>query len=711
MKHWRYLVASTILCCAVSLDAAAFDVAPPSKEEPVLLKADKLGYDSMSEIVVASGNVEVVQGDYVLQAQRITYYKNQNKVKASGNVVLMEPSGNVAFAENMELSNNLKDGLISHFKVTMADKSRFAAVEARRTNAKKISLKQGVYSPCPVCLEKDGSEGAPLWQIKAKKIKVDELDQYVTYKNAWMEMWGVPVAYTPYFRHPTPGADPKFGLLMPTYEQGQLGTTLKTPVFIPIARDKDMTLTPFLTSQEGPVLEGEYRQRTDDGMFQFNGSITNPHDRDATGKPLDKRNIRGHLFAKGNQGISDHWSWGFDANRSSDDTYLRRYGYGNHDLLTSNVYADRIEGRNMVRIEGVAFQGLEVNDNPDAEPYALPSITAYLESEPLSLGSRAYVDMDTLTLSRKLGSEYRRVSSTVGMKLPHTTPTGHVVQADMSVRGDAYNVSDVTREDGSNYNGQATRAIPQASLAWSYPLVKQVNNASLIVEPVAMAVARSTGNNTDKIPNMDSLNAEFSDINVFSSDRFAGLDRAENGSHLVYGMNTRLQLQGDTHVSMMAGQDHRLSGENSFPLSHSGDEDLSDIVGRIAMHTTMFDLAYRYRLDQQDMSFIRSEVNAGINADPLALQTDYIRVADDPTGTEREEVAASGNLTLTQQWALQAFGQRDIVRDRMVAAGGGLVYTHDCITVLTEFRREFIRDRDVEPNSSVSVKLSLKNLN
>ncbi len=710
-RKWVYIFILGLFLTA-PFTASGLDIARPSKQEPVLLKAEKLGYDSMSEIVVASGNVEVVQGDYILQAQRITYYKNENKVKAQGHVVLLEPSGNVVIAENLTLHNNLKDGLIQHFKVTLADKSRFSALEATRSNAEKIVMKKGIYSPCPECIAKDGSEAAPLWQIKARKINIDEVNQHVTYRDAWMEVWGVPVAYTPFFRHPTPGADPKMGILMPTYKHSsQLGTTIKTPFFIPLAPDKDMTITPFITSEEGPVLEGEYRQRTDNGNFQFNGSATNPHDRNALGEPINGRNIRGHIFATGASQINDSWSWGFNINRSSDDTYLRRYGYGNYDLLTSQAYADRIVGRNMLRVQSVAFQGLDIDDNPDAEPYALPSIDGHFESDPLTLGARTYADINTLTLSRKLGSEYRRLSSTVGVRVPYISSGGHVLETDISMRGDAYSVSDVSLNNGTNYNGESNRAIPKASVAWSYPLVKQVNDASLVIEPIAMVVTRSKGNNPEKIPNEDSLNPEFSDINIFSDDRYGGLDRVEDGTHAIYGMNTRYHMQGDNHVSFMAGEDIRLNGANVFPSSANPNDDFSDIVGRIAMHMSAVDLAYRFRVDQQDMSLSRSEISGNLDIFPVVLQADYVRLNDDPTTDEREEASATGAVALNKQWSLNSFGQRDLVKNRMVAAGGGLVYTHECITVLTEFRREFIRDRDVEPNSSISLKLSLKNLN
>lgn len=713
MRHGTciWLIAGLLFA---ALPAYANTLTKPDTNKPVLLEADQMGYDSTAELVVATGHVQVTQGEYILQADKLTYYLKDNKVKALGNVVLLEPTGNVIFADNVNLSNDLKNGVVQQFRVRMADKSLFAAQVAERENAQKVVMSNAVYSPCPLCKKKDGEVGDPLWQIKAKKITVDEKEQRVVYNNAWMEVYGVPVAYTPFFMHPTPDADRKTGLLMPEYSHSsQLGTTLKTPVYINIADNQDATLTPFLTSDEGPVMEGEYRYRTDAGTYQFNGSITNPQNRDTEGKLAEGRMLRGHIFAKGNTVVNDHWNWGFDVNRSSDDTYLRRYDYGNYDLLTSQVYTDRINGRNIARIQGVMFQGLEVNDNPDYEPYVLPSVDAHFESQPQQqlLGARTYADINSVLLQRRIGTDSRRLSSTLGVKIPFATQGGHVLETDASVRGDAYSVSDVTLNDGSNFTGETQRAMPKLTMAWRYPVIKPMDNASLLVEPTAMIIVRSNGNNSDKIPNEDSLAQEFSDTNLFSDERFSGFDRTEDGTHGVYGVRSRLQLPDDAHISAMLGQDVRMSGDTSYPLADDTSQDLSDVVGRVSGHYKAVDLSYRFRADESSGALKRNELSAAVDIHPVSLQTDYIHMEKDAFLGNREEVVASGALALNERWSLNAYGHQDINSDRMIAAGGGFTFTHDCITLYTQLRREFIRDRDVEPNTSVSLRVGLKNLN
>ena len=79
-----------------------------SDKEPVTLEADEAGYDRDYGIVVAIGNVEVVQGPYVLRADKLTYFQQRNLVTASGNVSMLQPTGDVYFADHVELTDDMK---------------------------------------------------------------------------------------------------------------------------------------------------------------------------------------------------------------------------------------------------------------------------------------------------------------------------------------------------------------------------------------------------------------------------------------------------------------------------------------------------------------------------------------------------------------------------------------------------------------------------
>ena len=62
-----------------------------SKDKPVMMEADHFDYDREHAIVNAAGNVEVVQGDFLLLADAITFDQTKDQVTARGHVSVMEP--------------------------------------------------------------------------------------------------------------------------------------------------------------------------------------------------------------------------------------------------------------------------------------------------------------------------------------------------------------------------------------------------------------------------------------------------------------------------------------------------------------------------------------------------------------------------------------------------------------------------------------------
>ena len=109
-------------------------------ETPVLLSADELSFDEDLGLATARGNVEIVQGERVLNADAVTYNQRDNIVTASGNVVLLEPTGEVLFAEFAELTDDMREGFLRGFRMLLIDDSRQAAVSAQRRGGVETEL-------------------------------------------------------------------------------------------------------------------------------------------------------------------------------------------------------------------------------------------------------------------------------------------------------------------------------------------------------------------------------------------------------------------------------------------------------------------------------------------------------------------------------------------------------------------------------------------
>lgn len=686
-------------------------------KEPVYIEADEMQYDREQQIVVARGNVEVVQGKRILMSQELAYHELENIVIARGKVSILEPDGNAYYAEAVQLRDDLEQGIIKHFRVRMADGSLLAANEAERLSKTVVKLRKAVFSPCKLC-EEDPTK-APMWQVKAGEVTHDDEKQRMYYKNAFLEVYGFPVVYTPYFSHPAPGADRKSGFLAPSWEvDDNLGGVVTIPYYWNIAPDKDATITLMNTTDEGPVLIGEYRQMFRNGEMLFRGSITNPDKRDALGNVVPGENEpRGHIEGTGRFDITEDWNWGFDVKRASDDTYLQKYRFSYEDTLTSTAYVNKVRGTEFFETRALAFQGLRVDDDPDLSPLVVPLAMYSYESSPGFLGGNWFVDASAASLTRKLGAESKRLSSEFGYRLPWVTAGGHAFEAITSVRGDGFSVNDYqyvneqgVLSDGEGFEG---RVIPELTLSWRYPLMQMLGNRLFTLTPVVMAATAPTEDDVDAIPNEDSQVVEFSDLNLFDRNRYFGFDRVETGTRVNYGVEGSLELAQRYYLDYRLGQTYLIDEDDPLVQFYNSDGgSLSDYVGKLGLRLDKFDIMYRFKLDQDDYEVTRTQVSTGLNFARLFGTIRYDDLREDPYIGSREQISARAGIRFADYWTVTANGGYDLspVEDGPISSGVNLIYQHECVILSTGFIRTYIRDRDIEPSTSVLFQLQLKNM-
>src|SRR5271170_6072574 len=173
---------------------AQFSISSQKKEDknaPIVFQADEVEYDDQLALTVAKGNVEISQGGEVLLADTVTYNQRTDTITASGHVSILEPTGEVTFADFMELRDSMNNVFAQNVRRLLADRSRLAANAARRINGNHFELRRGVYSPCDLC--KNDPSAPPAWQLKAREITDDKDLQRLEFRDATMEIDGVPV--------------------------------------------------------------------------------------------------------------------------------------------------------------------------------------------------------------------------------------------------------------------------------------------------------------------------------------------------------------------------------------------------------------------------------------------------------------------------------------------------------------------------------------
>jgi LPS-assembly protein len=270
-----------------------------------------------------------------------------------------------------------------------------------------------------------------------------------------------------------------------------------------------------------------------------------------------------------------------------------------------------------------------------------------------------------------------------------------------------------------NEDNTPTRFIPEVEAKWSYPLMNQFEHGHMTVEPIVTIAASPYGGNPDSIPNEDSQNFELNELNLFSANKFTGYDRLEEGPRASYGLRTSFTTDSNKTLGVLLGQSYHLKAENQL-YNNSGLEDhVSNYVGRVDVSDSKWvDASYSFRMNQDNARFERSEFSSTLNLHPLSITTDYIflnrgnfRALED----DREEISGYAAYKIASEWTLLGNIRRGLGQTEqnggLISSGLGVLFQNECIGFTTIFNREYTRDRDIEPSTSVVFQVTLANLN
>lgn len=704
-------------------------------QDPVDLQADQMQHNEDTGVITASGNVMVQQTGRTLLADQVSYSLDEDKITAEGRVILNDDNGDVHYSNRMELKNKLQDGNVDRLRSFLSDGSRITAKKGKRTGANVTEMKSASYTPCELCA--DDPDASPPWQIKASKVTHDKEEQKISYQNARFELFGVPVAYTPYFSHTDGTVERKSGFLNPVFGfQSELGSFVGPQYYWNIAPDKDATFGVIAFTDQDPMAFGQWRQRWDNASVEINGSITNSErirQEDGMNVTLAEE-FRGHLTGEALWNMNEKWHSGVNLEWASDDQYMRQYnirdiGVSTRNVLRNEVFAERFSGRNYAVGRMLAFQDTRVGDNrQNDQPQVLPEVILSYKGEPNSVpvvkGNWEF-NGSFLGLRREGESQDMNRFSAEGAWYRHmVSDYGFLTDVRASVRGDLYNTRDRdVAVEGSGQSGTITetRLYPNLNIETSYPVAKEFETMQMVIQPTASLTLSPNIDVNNDIPNEDSEDVQIDASNIFEANRFPGLDRVEDQSRVTYGILTGLYGHEGSKVDLFLGQTHRFSDDdNPFPGGSGLSTQDSDIVGRLsALYGSNTSLDYRFQLDHADFASQRHEVDAIANLGKFTLNGRYlfatgvegIDLIDTDDNQGREQLRGNLIYRINDTWrvrtgAIQDFGNQAGLR----RAELGFDYLGECISLYVLGRRNLVDRATGASQTEVLFRIGLKNL-
>ncbi len=685
----------------------------PGPDAPLNLNADQLTYSRDGRIATATGNVEIQYGAYTVFADTVSYNRDNGTLTASGNVRLVEPNGNVIQAEHIELSDKFREGFVRQLTLLMTNDARLHARSAERREGNITILNDATYTLCKTCA--DNPTRPLVWQIKARKVIHDKKERTISYEDAALEIFGVPVFYIPAFSHPDPTVRRKSGILTPTFSaSSEFGVGVEVPYFFNLAPNYDLTLSPLITSKQGPLFKAKWRQRTSGGQYSI--TPTGIYQLKKRQPPGDTR-ARGSIATQGNFNLSPNWTYGWDAIVASDDTYLRRYKINDDTDLTSQVYLTGLAGENYFDMRSYYFRAQLAGEDNDRVPYVLPSIEHYYRFSQPVLGGRLGLDSQFLNLQRDSGTDSTRIVSELNWKRSMIAGTGQVITPFARLRGDVFyvnNVVDPTVAGGKRDKETVARVLPTAGVDMRWPLVNRGALGQQIFEPVVQLIARTNETGTGKIANEDSRSFEFDTINLFSIDKFSGVDRWEGGVRANVGFNYTLNFLSGMTARFAFGQSYQLAGRNSFGSGTGLAGGNSDFVGSAYfLLNEYFSASARFRLDDESLAIRRNELGARAKYGKLTAVLSYSDIDSNTAfgllGHE-EEITTNAAFQVTERWRVYAGIRYDIERSHLTEDVVGVGYEDECFSFQLQYSERFTEDRDIDPDRSLMLRFELKSI-
>jgi LPS-assembly protein len=746
-------------------------VRPERSQEQMLVRAEEIRYDYTNERVSAVGNVQLYFGSSTLEADRVIYDQKTKRLHAEGNVQLTEGDGTVTRGEIMDLSDDYRDGFVDSLRLDAPEQTRFAAPRAERSGNFTV-FHNGVYTACEPCVE--DPTRPPKWQVKAARIIHDQSEKMLYFEDARLEFAGVPMAYLPYMSAPDPTVKRKTGVLTPNVSTSSVyGAAVTVPYYWALAPDYDFTFTPMITSKQGPLLQGEWRQRLIEGAYSIRASGLFQLDKNALVNTPGFLDWRGSIDTSGQFNLSDKWVWGWSGTVLSDRNYLYDYGLARNlqttglitnfspDYALSQVYLAGRGDRSYFDMRALYFYGLSPLDVQSQLPVVHPVIDHdYVFNSPIFGGelsfhnnlislSREAANFDAISQAALTGGlcaqtadpavinrnncvlrgvpdTYTRASTEWNWKATVIDSFGQMFTPFVSVRADFADMNVANQPGVANFinvgQSDVGRVMPVAGLEYRYPLINVQSWGTQTIEPIAQLIFRPNETFVGSFPNEDAQSLIFDDSNLFKINKFSGWDRVEGGGRANAGIQYTAQFNRGGNVNFLFGQSYQLYGLNSFALPsttntgiNSGlDTANSDYVARASYQpNSLLRFTSRFRFAESDFTLQRTELETSANFGRWTTTVMYGNYAPQPLIgflDRREGILGSARFKLNPNWVLLGSAGYDIHHNSLTQTQIGAGYIDDCLILALSYITSYAYSGSVSVNHSYMMQLTLRTL-
>ena len=703
------------------------------KSSNIKIDFNELEVDQEKNIMKAYDNVKIVDEEkkLVIETNIVVYDRNTNNIKSTTKSILRDRKNNILQTKyfNYDLNEsiikindaNFKDPENNNIKIQIAylntisnklygkdvvidlNNKSFDEKNEPRIKGNSViydnentEITKGIFTTC-----KKRNGKCPPWALSANKIKHDKDNKVINYKDAWLKVYDMPVAYFPKFFHPDPTVDRKSGFLIPTIKNSPNSNNyLSLPYFKVISENKDFTFTPRFYTDDQVLVQTEYRQVNAKSSHFSDFSVFKHKD----------GNSKNHFFYEYDNNFDlDYFN---DSNlflnleKTSNDTYLQANKFRsplitNYNLLENSIKVSLFSDNLSIDTSLLVYEDLTKEKNSDKYEYVLPKLNLIK-----NIDNNTNLDGNILFKSESLVRNYQtnilektNINDFIFNSDPKISDYGFYNNFDFIVKN--VNSNSQNSEKFKESTSQYFSSILQFNS--SLPLIKQNESFQKILKPKLSF--KMSPNNTKNIRNEE---VRVDANSLFNINRLSTNDTMEGGFSLAYGNDFTIFDKKNSReiLNLKLANNLRYEENDDLPRTNQLGAKTSNFFGEVTINPSKYlSTSYNNSLKNnlKDTSYENFEAELSVNN--FVTTFDYVN-----ENNSKEEITYLKNTTqynFDDTNSLLFSTRRNKKTDLTEYYNFMYQYKNDCLAASVEYNKDYYSDRDIKPEESIFFKLTI----
>jgi LPS-assembly protein len=657
-----------------------------SSKEKTIVKDNKLNVYNLDEFKYLI-NKEELRGNNVVAVTNFGLPKS-DKIYFSNAVIDLKNQNFLAKDTKIRIHKDIFDN--------SDNDPRLEGVSSKK-NGNVTIVNKGVFTSCKE------NENCPPWSIKAEEIKHDKDEKKISYKNAFLNIYDVPILYFPKFFHPDPTVKRQSGFLAPKLSSSDIfGRSITTPYFYSFKESSDFTFTPTLFNKDIKMLQTEYRKigRNYDLITDF--GYTNNYKSSLDNK---KKDIN-HIFGKFNLDLEmENFQSSkllVNVEKVSNDTYLKVFDKyistevlrpNNFDILNSELKIS-LDHNNYNLISGFEiFEDLQITES-DRYQYILPY---YKYNKILSKNF-----MNGSVNMRSSGTNELKNTNNLRTRIINDTSyRGFDFISDLGVKNN-FNIN-LKNLNSSGKNDTEYTSSPQIDLMSSVefisklPLIKKTNFSENYITPKI-----SFRFNPSDMKNHSTDTRQINVNNIFADNRLGINDSLESGRSLTLGIDYKKEKLDDInkYFEFSLATAIRDKEENNIPKKSTLNRKNSNLFGSMTSNLNKnLSLNYDFAIDNDLNTFDYNSVGAQVSINNFITEFNFIEENGEMGDANVIENSFAYTLNESNQLSFKTRRNRKINLTEYY--NFVYEYKNDCLTAGITYNKTYYEDRDLKPSENL----------